>query len=91
MQVQIFAQPTEPGVDKGADVRLEVSQESLDQVRLAFNPSGAPDVFIIKALAAALITAISTGGKDGRTKAIARTAAEEASMWGVKSATTGKE
>lgn len=66
---------------------ITVDEASLDTVRYDFNPAASKEVAQIKLLAAALITACQTYGRDGRTAALARTAAEESSMWGVKSAT----
>ena len=59
----------------------------LEQVRAGFNPSQDPGVRTIKLLSAALLRAIDVHGHDPRTTAIAKTTVEEASMWGVKSAT----
>lgn len=56
-------------------------------VRTDFNPSNNTGVDRLKALSAALINEIEVQGKDGRLSALARTAAEEAAMWAVKSAT----
>ena len=56
-------------------------------IRATFNPSGSSGVDRLKALAAALINEIDVQSKDGRLSALARTAAEEAAMWAVKSAT----
>lgn len=67
------------------------------RVGLSFNPSGASDVEVIKAMAAALIDkieAIAEGSMDPRQetevrrlKALAQTAIEEGAMWAVKAAT----
>lgn len=63
----------------------------LEQVRHAFNPSGSHEVWCLKVLSAALIAAVTKFGKDPRLTSLARTAAEEAGMWAVKSATSGTE
>lgn len=74
--------------NNGRITEREVSNDSLDQVRYSFNPDARVDVDELKVLLAAFISAVDEHGKDGRLSALARTAAEEASMWGVKSATT---
>ena len=66
---------------------VSISESSLKLVRQSFNPSGQTDVDVIKVLAAALVSQCEAAGKDGRLTSIARSAAEKAAMYGVKSAT----
>ena len=54
------------------------------RVRLDSNPSPNPAVERIKRATAALVDAVNDEAGDPRLKALAMTAAEEASMWGVK-------
>ena len=56
-------------------------------VRADFNPSEMGDIDSIKVLAAGLINAIETKGKDSRLTALAKTAIEVGAMWAVKSLT----
>ena len=58
-----------------------------DIVRTGFNPSHSGSVDRLKTLAAAFINEVEVAGKDGRLTALAKTAAEEAAMWAVKSVT----
>lgn len=58
-----------------------------ERVRLDFNPSADTAVGRIKHAAALLIDIINAESGDHRLKALAMTAAEEASMWGVKAVT----
>ena len=57
------------------------------RVRVLFNPSADDAVERIKRKAAALIDEIDQSEGEPRLKALAMTAAEEASMWGVKAVT----
>jgi len=70
-----------------------ISDEAAELVRMSFNPSADQKVEVIKALSAALIAACedvaNANSAAGRHAALAKTAAEEAGMWGVKAATTG--
>ena len=66
---------------------VPVQGSGADLVRTRFNPSDSSDVDQLKALAAAFINKIEHSGKDPRLTALAKTAAEEAAMWAVKSAT----
>ena len=68
-------------------VNVSPNEAELAIVRAEFNPSGNDDVMVLKILGATLIRAANELGKDGRLTALARTAAEEATMWAVKSAT----
>ena len=58
-----------------------------ERVRLDFNPGASGAVARIKRAGAALIDAIDAEPGDPRLKALAMTAAEEASMWGAKAVT----
>ncbi len=64
-------------------------------VRVDFNVSGSSEVDQIKTEAARLIDRIealpSSDGDTARHKALAITAIEEGSMWGVKAATASQE
>lgn len=59
-------------------------------MRLDFNPSANTAADRIKRATATLIDAINDEPGDPWLKALGMTAAEEASMWGVKAATTPK-
>ena len=59
-------------------------------VRAGFNPSKSSGVDRLKVLAAAFINEVEIQGVDSRAAAMAQTAAEEAAMWAVKSATAEK-
>lgn len=62
-----------------------------DRVRAGFNPSGDPRVESIKSLSAQLIDICEDlKASDPRLASLAQTAYEEAAMWAVKAATTGK-
>jgi hypothetical protein len=63
-----------------------------DRVRVGFNPSSSDQVDEIKRRTADLIDLCEQELKslDGRLAALAQTAYEEAAMWAVKAATTGK-
>lgn len=58
-----------------------------ERVRLDFNPSRDTAVERIKRAGAALIDAINAEPGDPRCKSLGMTAAEEATMWGVKAVT----
>ena len=66
---------------------FEVQSLGEERVRVDFNPACDADVDHIKRAAAKLINAIFQAEGDPRLKALAMTAAEEASMWGVKAVT----
>lgn len=70
--------------------QIFTSSYSLDQVRQDFNPSGDKEVDFAKILAAASIEHVNVNGKDPRLTALAKTTAEEAAMWAVKSLTADK-
>jgi hypothetical protein len=62
-----------------------------ERVRAGFNPSGDQRVESIKSLTAQLIDVCEDlKPLDPRLAALAQTAYEEAAMWAVKAATTGK-
>jgi len=62
-----------------------------DRVRIKFNPSADSVVDQIKQKTAELIDLCEAlKSADPRCAALAQTAYEEAAMWGVKAATTGK-
>ena len=65
---------------------IVLSEKSMEQVRLEFNPSGFREVEIIKSPAAAMITYCDIIG-NSREFSLAKTAAEEASMWATKGVT----
>lgn len=72
---------------------MAVIEQTLGEkrVRASFNPSAENDVDFIKARTAELIDFCEgLKGKDARLSALAQTALEEAAMWAVKLATTGK-
>ena len=79
-------------VNVNEDVRI--SGISAEIVRLDFNPSTVSSVEALKALAAAFITLCDRVAENEpqskRHVALAKTAVEEAAMWGVKAATTGR-
>ena len=70
---------------------VEINDEALKMVRASFNPSKMDDVLAVKLFAAALISHCENVGQDERLTAIARSAAEKAAMYGVKSATAHLE
>ena len=62
-----------------------------DRVRIKFNPSQTGDVDTIKQRTADLINFVERfRPQDVRLVSLAQTAYEEAAMWAVKAATTGK-
>lgn len=62
-----------------------------DRVRTKFNPSADSEVDQIKQKTAELINLVdSIKDREGRLASLAMTAYEEAAMWAVKCATTGK-
>jgi hypothetical protein len=62
-----------------------------ERVRAGFNPSGDQRVESVKSLTAQLIDICEDlKSLDPRLAALAQTAYEEAAMWAVKAATTGK-
>ena len=71
--------------------RVVVEDSALADVRFHFNPSALKEVVVLKALAAAFITAANEVGRNnkdaGREAAHSRTQAQDASMWAVAGAT----
>ena len=76
----------DPTIEGGVEV-VEADDRALHLVRYDFNPSDLGDVGLLKALAAALITATENCGQDGRLTAMANSEFEIGAMLAVKSAT----
>lgn len=78
----------------GIDRVVTVTDEAKAAVRLAFNPSQLERVTRLKSLAAAFITECKMGQAElpeaAREYAVAITNMQQASMWAVLAATTGK-
>ena len=76
--------------EDGTTHDVELSDTAINAVRFKFNPSGLATVNIIKALAAAFLTECEeqTTQANGVSFALAKTNAEQASMWAVHGATT---
>ena len=70
-------------------VELPEGHPAMEAVDFDFNPSGSVNVFGIKAFTAAFIALCDKLG-GSREFSIAKTKAEEASMWAVKGATAKK-
>lgn len=73
-------------------ISMRDDDPALQAIRFSFNPSGEPDVMILKALAAAFIRECQRIQQDrpsvGREMAVAITNMQTASMWGVLGVTT---
>ena len=70
-----------------SDFDICITGPGAEIVRAGFNPSKLSGVDRLKVLAAAFINEVEIQGVDSRAAAMAQTAAEEAAMWAVKSAT----
>lgn len=69
----------------------QISKSAAEAVRLSFNPSGLDEVGELKLIAAAFITKVEAiKSKAPRECAVAITNMQQASMWAVFAATTGK-
>ncbi len=85
MTVTVTIKMTEGAHEQEAIITLSASAE--EAIRFAFNPSGLPDVHVLKALAGAFITKCeemqAAMPHAGREFAVAKTEMQTASMWSV--------